>query len=118
MCQYGKERGHADIENGIDSSIRRLYRKNKESLIIATRNNTKAQYTMGKNAISWIFHATKNKTSHEKTRSWLRKRILKRETESLLITAQNNAISKENLIKPNNITNVGYVVIEIKRSTI
>ena len=30
--------------------------------------------------------------SHEKTRAWLRKGNLKRETESLLIAAQNNAI--------------------------
>ena len=33
-----------------------------------------------------------NNISHEKTRTWLRKGNLKRETESLLIEAQNNAI--------------------------
>ena len=36
--------------------------------------------------------------SHEKTWTWLRKGNLKRETESLLIAAQNNAI-KANHIK-------------------
>ena len=33
-----------------------------------------------------------NEISHEKTRTWLRKGKFKRETESLLIAAQNNPI--------------------------
>ena len=40
-----------------------------------------------------------NKISHEKSWTWLRKRNFKRETESLLIAAQNNAI-RTNQIKP------------------
>ena len=38
------------------------------------------------------FKRLKSDTSHEKTWTWLRKRNLKRETESLRIAAQNNAI--------------------------
>ena len=40
----------------------------------------------------WTFQATKNDISHEKTWTCLTKRKLMRETESLLIAAQNNAI--------------------------
>ena len=39
-----------------------------------------------------------NNISHEKTRSWLRKGHFKRETESLLIAAHNNAV-RTNRIK-------------------
>ena len=38
------------------------------------------------------------KITHKKTWIWLRKRNLKRETESLLMTAQNNAI-RTNYVK-------------------
>ena len=36
--------------------------------------------------------------SHQKTGTWLRKGILKRETESLLIAAQNNAVRTNHII--------------------
>ena len=56
--------------------------------------------------------------SHEKTWTWLRKGNLKRETESLLIAAQNDAIRikyiKASIDKCNKIANVGHVVIEMK----
>ena len=42
--------------------------------------------------------ATNSKISHEKTWTWLRKQNLKRETESLLIVAQNNTI-RTNYVK-------------------
>ena len=57
--------------------------------------------------------------SHEKTLTWLRKGNLKRETESLLKTTQNNAIStnhiKARIDKTQETANVGYVVKETKQ---
>ena len=50
---------------------------------------------------------------------YLRKGNLNRETESLLISAQNKAIrpmSKQELTRRNKIADVAYVVIETKRS--
>ena len=41
--------------------------------------------------------------SHEKTWTWLRKRYLKKETKSLLVAAQNNAI------RTNRIASKGYI---------
>ena len=49
-------------------------------------------------SIIWIVQVT-NKISHEKIWTWLRKRNLKRETQSLLIAAKNNAI-RTNYINP------------------
>ena len=45
---------------------------------------------MGRKTTEWIFQASE--ISHEKIWIWLRKGNLKRETESLLTAAQNNAI--------------------------
>ena len=45
---------------------------------------------MGRKITIWIFQVT-NKISYEKTRIWPKKGNLNRETESLLIAAQNNA---------------------------
>ena len=47
---------------------------------------------MGRKTIIGRFKRLITNISHEKTWMWLRKGNLKRETESLLITAQNNAI--------------------------
>ena len=47
-----------------------------------------------------------NNISHDKTRAWLRKGNFKRQTESLLIATQSDAI-RTNHIKT---ANVGYVV--------
>ena len=58
--------------------------------------------------------------SHDKTSTWLRKGHFKRETESLLRAAQNNAIRtnhiKARIDKTQQNTNVGYVMIEMKPS--
>ena len=56
--------------------------------------------------------------AQEKTWTWLRKGNLKRETESLIIAAQNNAI-RTNYIKPKSDktqqnSNVDFVVIEMR----
>ena len=61
-----------------------------------------------------------NNISNNKTWTWLRKGNFKRETESLLIAAQNNVIrtiiSKRELIRRNKIANVDYEVTEMKPS--
>ncbi len=55
--------------------------------------------------------------SFEKTWTWLIKGNLKRETESLLIAAQNNAIRTNHIkARRNKIANVDYLVKETKRS--
>ena len=58
--------------------------------------------------------------SNEKTWTWLRKGNFKRETESLLIAAQNNAIRtnhiKARIDKMQQIANVSYVVIHTNGS--
>ena len=55
--------------------------------------------------------------SHEKTWTWLRKRNLKREIESLLIAAQNNVIKttyvKASIDKAQEIADVDNVVIDM-----
>ena len=100
-----KERGLASIEVSVHASIQRLedyIEKHERGLIAAIRNDTdntiddrmtitrkqkweeKQLYGRFKRLISII--------SHEKTRTWQRKGNLKRETESLQIAAQNNAI--------------------------
>ena len=74
---------------------------------------------MGKKQFYRHFKRQINEISHEKTWTWLRKRNLKRETESLLIAAQNNVIRtnylyvKAKIVK---IVDMGYVVIEMKQS--
>ena len=61
----------------------------------------------------WNFKLQTSEISHEKTWTWLRKGNLKRETESLLIAAQNKAIrimSKEEYTRRNKIADwVGKV---------
>ena len=58
-------KGLASIEDSVDALIQRLYGRFKRLI---------------------------SNISHEQTRTWLRKENLMKETESLLITAQNNAI--------------------------
>ena len=98
------ERGLASIEDSADASIQQLEdytEKHRGRLIAATRNNTNDTRTNGttitrkqkseEKQLYGLFRQLTN-ISHEKTWTWLRKGNLKRETESLLIAAQNNAI--------------------------
>ena len=95
----------------IDASIRRLedyIEKHEGGLITIIRNDT--DNTMdNRMTITRIqkweekqlygrFKRLINNISHDKTWTWLRKGTFKRERESLLIAAQNNAV-RTNLIK-------------------
>ena len=104
-------RGFASIENNMDTSIQRLkdyIEKHVGRLITAIRNNTNDTRTSrmiitrkqkwGKRQLYGHFKWLTSDISHKKTWMWLRKRNLKRKTESRLITAQNNTI-KTNHIK-------------------
>ena len=53
---------------------------------------------MRRKATEWIFQATNKRNITREPWTWLRKRNLKRETESFLITAQNNTI-RTNYVK-------------------
>ena len=116
-----RERGVTSSEDYIE--------KCEEGLRTANRNdtdNTKAKRMRiirknGKKQICRRFKRLIRNIIHEKTWTWLRKRNLKSEIESFLISAQNNTIrtnrtktKKDNFAtKP---ANVIYVVIETKRS--
>ena len=77
-------------------------KKNKERLITATRNSTnniKIDRTTTAKKQKWeekqmygYFKRQTGEISREKIWTWLKKGNLERETESLLTTAQNNAI--------------------------
>ena len=99
-------RGIAGIEDSVSASLQRLEvyikKKHKGRLITATRNNTdntsinrikitRKQRCKEKQLYGHLKRQT-NKISHEKTWTWLRKENLKKENESLLITAQNYTI--------------------------
>ena len=98
-------RGLASIEDSVDASIQRLedyIEKHERGLITTTRNDTdnkiddrmtttRKQKWEGKQLYG-RFKRLINNISHEKTWIWLRRGNLKRETESLLIVAQDNAI--------------------------
>ena len=97
-------RGIASIEDTVDASIQRLedyIEKHERVLITAIRNDTDntIDERMIKTRKKWEgkqlygrFKRLINNISHQKTWTWLRKGNLKRETESLLIAAQDNAI--------------------------
>ena len=100
---YGK--GIASIKDSVDASIQRLedyIKKCRGRLITATLNNTDKSSIIRikitrrqqweEKQLFWHFKRQTSKISHEKTWTWLRKGNLKRETEALLIAAQNNAI--------------------------
>ena len=104
-------RGLASIEDTADASIQRLedyIEKHERGLITTIRNDTnntidermtttRKQKWEGK-LLYGCLKCLINNISHQKTWTWLRKRNLKRETESLQVAAQNNAI-KTNHIK-------------------
>ena len=98
-------RGLASPEDSVDASIQRLkdyIKKHEGRLITATRNDTenmmnnrmtrtRKQKWEGKQ-LDGRFKRLINNISHDKTWTWLRKGNFKRETESLLMAAQNSAI--------------------------
>ena len=98
-------RGLASIEDSVETSIQRLedYKeKHERGLITAIRNNTdntidnrmtktRKQKWEGKKLYG-RFKQLINNISHDKTWTWPRKRNFERETESLLMAAQNSAI--------------------------
>ena len=98
-------RGLASIEDSVDASIQPLkdyIEKHERGLITAIRNNTdntinermtttRKQKWEGKQLYGRFKRLIKN-ISHQNTWTWLRKGNFKRETESLPIAAQDNAI--------------------------
>ena len=80
---------------------------------------TRKQKCEGKQLYGW-FKRLINNISLEKTWTWLRKENFKRETESLLIAAQDNAERTNHMQAridmTQQIANVGYVVTETKPS--
>ena len=95
-------RGLASIEDRVDASIQRLeyyIEKHERGLITAIRNDTdnaiEGQQLGNKNGKKQLYDSFKrliNNISHQKTWTWLRKGNLTRETECLLIAAQDNTI--------------------------
>ena len=98
-------RGFASTKDTVDESTKRLedYKEKPErGLIITIRNVTNntinERMTTTRNQkwelkqIYGHFKRLINSISHQKTRTWLRKGNFTRETESLLIAAQDNAI--------------------------
>ena len=103
-------RGLASIEDIVDASIQRLeeyIEKNERGLITTIRNDadntieervttTRKQKWEGKQLYG-RFKRLINNISHQKSWTWLRKGNFKRETESLLIAVQDNAIRTNNI---------------------
>ena len=97
-------RGLTNIEDSVDASIQRLedcIGKHEGGLFTAIRNNTDNMVDnrmtitrKQKGEEKQLYRRFKrliNSISHQKTWTWLRKGNFKKETESLLIAAQNNA---------------------------
>ena len=104
-------RGLFSIEDSVDASIRRLedYIKMSKERLITAANNSTDNIGVNKTIITrkqkWeekqlygYFKQQTDEISHKKTWTWLRKGNFKWETESLLITAQNNTL-RTNYIK-------------------
>ena len=98
-------RGLSSMEDSVDASIQKpedYIQKHEGGLISATRKDTentmnnrmtisRKQRWEGK-LLYGQFKRLINNISHDKTWTWLRKGNFKRETKSLLIAAQNNAV--------------------------
>ena len=105
-------RGLANIEDCVETTIQQLEdytKKSKDRLLMAANNSRCGIWTNRKTTKTrkqkWeekqlygYFKRQIEEVAHEKTWTWLRKGNLKRETESLIIAAQNNAI-RTNYIK-------------------
>ena len=97
-------RGLPSIEASFDASIQQLedyIEKHERGLITAIRNDTDntiddrmttRKQKWEKKQLYGRIKRLMNNISHEKTWAWLRQGNLKRETESLLVVAQDNAI--------------------------
>ena len=98
-------RGLASIEDSADASIQRLkdyIEKHEGGLITAIKNDTDNTVTnrmiitrkqkWEEKQLYRHFKRLTNNISHDKTRTWERKGNFKKETETLFIAAQNNAI--------------------------
>ena len=98
-------RGLASIEDSVEASIQRLedyIEKYEGRLITAIRNNTDntidnrmtktRKQKWEEKQLHVCFKRLIKNISHDKTWTWLRKGNFKRETESLLMVAQNSAI--------------------------
>ena len=104
-------RGLASIEDSFDASIQPLedyIEKHEGGLITAIRNNTDnttdnrmtrtRKQKWKEKQLHGRFKRQINNISHDRIWTWLRKRNFKRETESLLMAAQNSTI-RTNRIK-------------------
>ena len=95
-------RGPASIEDGVDASIQQLENYIERGLITAIRIDTDntiddrmtitRKRKWEKKQLYGRFKRLINNITHQKTWTWIRKGNLKRETKSLLIAAQDNAI--------------------------
>ena len=83
-------RGIACIQDKHGGRLITVIRNNRKHKHQPNRNNEKLK--MGRKQTVWTLQVTNKRKSDEKTWTWLRKRNLKKETESLLIAAQNTAM--------------------------
>ena len=111
LCVSRKEggRGVASIEDSTDASIQRLedYIEKHGGLITVIKKDTDNTMTKRmtitrkqmceEKQFYRRFKRLINNISHEKTRTWLKKGDFKREKESLLNSAQNNAIRSNHI---------------------
>ena len=75
------------MQRRTDYRDKKQYRQHKHQL---NKNSKKTK--MGRKITVWIFQATNNKVSHEKTSTKLKNENFHRENESLPILVQNNTI--------------------------
>ena len=107
MSRKEERRGLASIEDSGDASIQWLEDNIKKCvhwlqppetiLIIQGPTERQKLEKNGKKTTLCAFKRLISNISHEKTWTWLRKGNHKRETESLLIVAQNNAIRSNHI---------------------
>ena len=125
MSVKGGGRGYARIQDSVDASIQWLedYIKSAEEDwlqppgTVQTTQVTKITRKQKREEKQLCVHFKRqtSEISQEKIWTWLRKGNLKRETESLLIAAQNNTIKttlKQKQTRRNKIGDVGYLEIE------